>query len=485
MKKQFDEAFVEEKEDHEHIASIQDTHNAVGTPSPVLKDNAAPEPGTKEDDLTKPDEPKIKEELSDVNIGAACSDAPSVLVPQLPGIGAPSVPMTPPSTQVSEEASEVLTSNEPPTAAHLSISNTSQEHDTTVKVEPEVKEEPGIKVEPIDLTALEEIDLTGSDDENKDKPAKFKVGDQKVYDLTESDDEDNGNGMRATPTEDDELFVPGSMSIDHARVPTMFQIHRAKHQGPEDADDGDDGGDVDNDSLPDVEELLRVIQRDTPMEFEGEDRDINSPSVVQHAALAEEDVASLYGDDDDFVPEAAEHGVFGSPRKRKNQGQPSGPRAKIAREWWRRANAKVKPASRRGYAWKKKQLASLQKNVKQFMKKQNARNPPQAKSKSKPKTKRKGFVDPAQFIGGVDSDDDDEWEEIDPADLGVHLNGFGKRKDKFFEDFLAKFSDLDTHRCKTDWSDLEKKSRSFGYGHMKMDGENRWLLIGMMCRELS
>jgi hypothetical protein len=178
-----------------------------------------------------------------------------------------------------------------------------------------------------------------------------------------------------------------------------------------------------------------------------------------------DDDAESYSEDSWAPGSDAEQDGFGSrtnaiknQKKRKNQGKPSGTYARTAREWHKRNNEKIPPEKRRGKAYKEQQIANL--------------------SKSKQNTMRKSqkFTHPSVFLGGAAHQSTSaEPDHKDMPEIGA------KSKGDFFNKFaekLAQNTEIDIHKCKTDYNGLRKKSRSFGYKRMEKAG-NDWQLDGM------
>lgn len=89
----------------------------------------------------------------------------------------------------------------------------------------------------------------------------------------------------------------------------------------------------------------------------------------------------------------------------------------------------------------------------------------------------------AQNIGETPQGEDEE--PPIPTDIKSHTKkDFGEQ---FFQS-LAALPKANLHKCKTEWNDLDKKSRSFGYKRVKKNNQG-WLLktmtSGMPIRSLN
>lgn len=110
------------------------------------------------------------------------------------------------------------------------------------------------------------------------------------------------------------------------------------------------------------------------------------PRTKPHTAGAESfegddqisDDSSIYevpeSDDDDS--ESEEPATVQESRKRKKGGNHEGPRARTAREYFKRKNAKITPEKRRGSVWKKNKIAELTLRMQKLIIKGNPRKAP-------------------------------------------------------------------------------------------------------------
>jgi hypothetical protein len=197
-------------------------------------------------------------------------------------------------------------------------------------------------------------------------------------------------------------------------------------------------------------------------------------------SVPHDDAQSDLASDDSWAPgsDAEQDGSGGQTnnskhkKKRKNQGIPTGPRTKTAKEWHRRRNSRIPPEKRRDEAYKRQQIDNLRKS-----KFNTLQNKPR-KSASVSKAKSKNFTDPSVFLGGgAHSSGPTSAEPLHGEMPDIEA----EHKKDFFNKFAEKLSqnpDFDIHKCKTHYNDLEKKSRSFGYNRMHKAGK-AWHLVGM------
>lgn len=196
--------------------------------------------------------------------------------------------------------------------------------------------------------------------------------------------------------------------------------------------------------------------------------------------VPDDDAQSDLASDDSWAPRfdaeqdrsGGQTNTSNNKKKRKNQGIPTGPRIRIAREWYRRRNSRIPPEKRRGEAYKRRQIDNLRKS-----KLNTVQNKPR-KSASVPKTNSKNFSDPSVFLGGGAHSSGPTSAEPDHGEMPDIET---EHKKDFFNKFAEKLSqnpDFDIHKCKTHYNDLEKKSRSFGYDRMHKAGK-AWHLVGM------
>ena len=238
--------------------------------------------------------------------------------------------------------------------------------------------------------------------------------------------------------------------------------------------------DEEEDLFPSHEEILSrpVIKQEpsTPTQNKRKDSiktEMTSPSQDDTDDL--DDDLYLYekpdsDDEDAFDGEADPLFVPGS-KKRKGQGKSTGPRARTAREYHARKNAKIPPEKKRGLSWKREQLEKLREKIAASV---------QGKKQKKTSTRNlKGNFDPSVFLNGTSSRKGSRKASRGfRTKSGIRTN----KKQGFIDLFLARYPHLDLHRCKTDWRDLSKKSASFGYGRMQKDDDG-WRLKGMeTCR---
>ncbi|KAG4444481.1 hypothetical protein IFR05_000072 [Cadophora sp. M221] len=259
---------------------------------------------------------------------------------------------------------------------------------------------------------------------------------------------------------------------------------------PKDADWKVDGKAIinlvsdDDDEFPDIDEILarpkfkRESQTpksqsqdfemldDVPMKIE--DGDISRNYIV-----LDDTSGTPAGDSDeesDNVP------VESSPsqdnkKKTSKERKPQGKRARTAREWHKRRQAKLKPNNRTSIAYKRKQIAEIRANMKKDISRR--RKIKLSKRRNEAQVDPRIFLDGGPQIRQSSSPHDGESDQVGQPIVDT------KTKKDWWVKFLEQHHDVDLHQCKGDFNGLVNKTKSFGYNRMKPAANGKWELDGM------
>ncbi|KAK0109738.1 hypothetical protein ONS95_002416 [Cadophora gregata] len=235
--------------------------------------------------------------------------------------------------------------------------------------------------------------------------------------------------------------------------------------------------DDDEDFFPSHDEILsRPVIKEVPLTPLTDNRS-DGNKIEKASPGSQEEADDL--DDDRYIyekPESDDENTFEGDaetlfvpdsKKRKGQGKSTGPRARTAREYHARKNAKTPNEKKRGCTWKRNQLIKLREKMTA-----STEDKKQEKTSSR---KFKGAFNPSVFLNSKSTR---KASRKASRGFGTKSGITTNKKQGYLEIFLARYPHLDLHRCKTDWSDLSKKSASFGYDRMQKHGD-MWLLKGM------
>ncbi|KAH7409282.1 hypothetical protein BKA64DRAFT_720586 [Cadophora sp. MPI-SDFR-AT-0126] len=154
-------------------------------------------------------------------------------------------------------------------------------------------------------------------------------------------------------------------------------------------------------------------------------------------------------------------------KRRKAQGK----RAKTAREWHQRHQAKLSESQLRGTAYKLARINKIREDMKKGVKKRRAVKLSKRRAATRPS--------PRVFLnGGMDNLDSTSAHREDVSTRGQpELHASTRRG--FWKEFTEKIhNEIDLHRCKGDWNDLVKGARSLGYRQLFLkDGKWRHLKL--------
>ncbi|KAH7336328.1 P-loop containing nucleoside triphosphate hydrolase protein [Rhexocercosporidium sp. MPI-PUGE-AT-0058] len=236
-----------------------------------------------------------------------------------------------------------------------------------------------------------------------------------------------------------------------------------------------------DDDFPDIDEILARprIKRESqtpkspPQDFEMldyipmkmEDDDVSPEYTVGDApdAPAEDSV-----EDSDNTA----HGDGPSQDNKKknlNQRKAQGKRARTAREWHKRRQAKLIPASRKGIAYKRKQIVEIRSNMMQDNTRR--RKIKLSKRRNEARVDPRIFLDLGSRVHRSVSPHDDESDQVGQPVVDA------KTKKDWWVKFLEQNHEVDLHQCKGDFNDLVKKTKSFGYNRMKPAANGKWELV--------
>ena len=171
------------------------------------------------------------------------------------------------------------------------------------------------------------------------------------------------------------------------------------------------------------------------------------------------------------VTPSREDEVGDQSEKSKKKRKSSGPRSKTAREWHKKQHLKLKPHQKRGPAYKRQQLSALRERMKVNARKRKS-------SKPSPRQK-KARVDPSIFLHGspgARKSTSGDFSDTEP--MAVPKDVESSNKTHFWKHFVEQNHGIDMHKSRTDWNQLVKKSTSFGFGQVSLNGK-QWELKGM------
>lgn len=225
----------------------------------------------------------------------------------------------------------------------------------------------------------------------------------------------------------------------------------------------DHTGDDDDGAFPDI---AQILARPAPVtqDFQMLDEDDDDPDEDTEQSDADGDADHVdVPDHQSTSPRSPKQAA----KQEKRRNKPRVKLARTAREWHKRRQAKLKPHQQRGPAWKRKKISEIRAEMKKGVK--------QRRKIKLSKRRKEAQIDPRTFL---DSARHDEELTSPQRDLGEEAVVNSALKKDWWKQFLELNHNVDLHKCKVDWNDLLRATRSFGLNRMTPEG-NKWRLEGM------
>ncbi|PVH88776.1 hypothetical protein DL98DRAFT_622343 [Cadophora sp. DSE1049] len=208
----------------------------------------------------------------------------------------------------------------------------------------------------------------------------------------------------------------------------------------------------------------KVSEEDQDMPMKIKDEDLSDPSEVN---MVDEDSDGNSAEAASPMAQSSRGQASVTPRKETKPRKPQGKRAKTAREWHQRNQAKLSESQLRGTAYKLAKIKKIREDMKKDIKKRRVVKIAKRRAATRP--------DPRVFLNGGSENVGLASAQPDNKSEGGQPELHASTRRGFWKEFAEKHHNgVDLHQCKGDWNDLVKGVRSLGLGQLHLvDGKWR------------